>query len=134
MTDKVDFKDFGRKRKTIAFSIGEDNVFSCVPALSLPAMQEIAGLAQDFTVETAVDHFVDFFNLVLVPESAAKFEDKMRNDRLDPIDQEQALDIMLWVLEQYGVRPTQPSSDSSDGSQTGDGGTPSEAGASEVAE
>ena len=134
MTDNVNFKDFKKARKAIYFTNGPEERYDCVPALGLPSMQEIAALAAGFTIETAVDHFVMFFNTVLQPESAVRFEAKMRSDKLDPIEHDQALDIMFWILEQYGLRPTQPSSVSSDGSPTDDGGTPSEAGVSEVAE
>lgn len=134
MTDNVNFKDFGKKRKAIYFTNGPEERYDCVPALGLPSMQEISKLADGFTIDTAVDHFVAFFNTVLQPESAVRFEAKMREDKKDPIDQDQALAMMYWVLEQYGVRPTQPSSVSSDGSPTDDGGTPSEVGVSEVAE
>lgn len=129
-SDSVNFKDFKKKRRDIYFTNGPDERYDCVPALSLPAIQDIAKLSEGFTIETAVDHFVEFFNTVLVEESAQRFEHKMRTDKIDPIDQEQALDMMLWVLEQYGVRPTQPSSGTSDSSPTDDGGTSSEVGAS----
>jgi hypothetical protein len=53
-------------------------------------------------------------------------------DRMNPLDSEQANEIMEWLMEEYGLRPTSPSSGSSDGSPTGDGGTPSVAGRSVV--
>lgn len=134
MTNQVHFKDFGKKRAEVSFTLGDrpEDKYICVPALSLPAIQELALIGGRFSNESAVDSFVEFFNLVMDEDSARRIEHKMRHDRMDPLDKDQAVAIMNWLLEVYGLRPTQPSSDSSSGSPNDGSGTPSEAGVSEA--
>lgn len=134
-SDSVRFKDFSKKRLPINFVLDgptpEGEKFECYTALALPSLQEIAKIAEEMTAETATESFTEFFRVVLQPESAVRMEAKLK-DRLFPLDPEQANDIMSWLMEVYGLRPTRPSSGSSDGSPTGDAGTPSVAGASVV--
>lgn len=133
--DDVRFKDFSRKRKPIFFILDgptpEGDRYDCYTALALPSLQEIALIAGNMTAENATESFAEFFKVVLLPESAARIEEKLK-DRLYPMDPEQANEIMSWLMEVYGLRPSQPSSVSSDGSPTGDGGTPSVVGVSVV--
>ena len=127
----VQFKDFTKKRVEVYFTLadGPEGRYDCVPALSLPAVQELALIGGNFRHDNVMASFEEFFNLVCVPESAKRLIDKMTNDKMDPIDKEQAVEIMNWLLEVYGMRPTQPSSDSSSGSPIDGSGTTSEAGA-----
>lgn len=131
-TDDVRFKDFSKKRKPVYFILDgvteEGERFDCYPALALPSLQEIALIAGNMTAENATESFAEFFKVVLQPGDALRMEDKLR-DRFNPLDVEQANDIMQWLMGVYGLRPTQPSSDSSAGSPTDDAGTPSGAGA-----
>lgn len=133
--NNVRFKDFSKKRQPIFFVLDgptpDGERFDCYPALALPSLQEIALIADAITTENATQSFVEFFKVVLQPESAARIEAKLA-DRMYPLDLEQANDIMSWLMGEYGLRPTKPSSGSSDGSPTGDGGTLSVAGASVV--
>lgn len=133
--NNVRIRDFSKKRAPVNFTLdgpsADGEHFECYPALALPSIQEIALIAEKMTAETATAAFLEFFKVVLMPESAVRMEAKL-SDRLYPLDLEQANDIMQWLMEVYGLRPTQPSSGSSAGSPTGDGGTPSGAGASVV--
>lgn len=135
MTNDVRFKDFSKKRQPIYFILDgvtpEGERFDCYPALALPSLQEIALIAGNMTQETITESFTEFFAVVLQPESAARMESKLK-DRQNPLEVEQANEIMSWLMEVYGLRPSQPSSGSSDGSPTGDVGTLSVAGASAV--
>lgn len=128
-SNDVRFKDFTKKRKQINFLLDSPEPYLCYPALALPSLQEIALISGNMTAETATESFAEFFKVVLQPESAERMNAKLY-DRMNPLDSEQANEIMEWLMEEYGLRPTSPSSDSSDGSPTGDGGTPSEAGRS----
>lgn len=134
-SDNVRFRDFSKKRTPVNFILdngtAEGERFECYPALALPSLQEITTIAEAMTAENATESFAEFFRVVLQPESADRMENKLK-DRMNPLDPEQANDVMSWLMEVYGLRPTQPSSDSSDGSPTGDAGTPSVAGASVV--
>lgn len=51
------------------------------------------------------------------------------DENWEPIDHEQLLEIIQWLTEQYTGRPTEPSSNSSGGSPSDDGTSPSTAGA-----
>jgi hypothetical protein len=130
--DDVRFRDFSKKRRPVYFMLNgptpEGERFDCYPALALPSLQEIALISGNMTAENATESFVEFFKVVLQPESAERIEAKL-NDRLYPLEIEQANEIMTWLMEVYGLRPSQPSSDSSAGSPTDDAGTPSGAGA-----
>lgn len=126
MTDDVRFKDFTKKRKPVFFTV-EGERFDCYAAIALPSLQEIVEVSRNFSTETAVESFAAFFAIVMEPENAARMEVLLR-DKKNPLDQEQAVEIMQWLLEVYGLRPTQPLSESSPGSPTDNAGTPSEAG------
>lgn len=132
MTNDVRFRDFSKKRKPIFFILDSPNPegerFDCYPALALPSLQEISLIAGDMTQEKVLESFSAFFKVVLQPDSAERMEKKLY-DRLNPLEVEQANDIMSWLMEEYGLRPSKPSSDSSAGSPTDDAGTPSVAGA-----
>ena len=52
--------------------------------------------------------------MVLLPESNALFQKRLE-DLENPIGLEQAGSVIEWLLEHYGMRPTEPSSDSSTG-------------------
>jgi hypothetical protein len=127
----VNFKSFKKERPPVFFTLGDapEDRYDCYPALSLPVLQEIALIGANFDINNAVKSFADFFGAVMPEEAARRIAHKMEFDRVDPIDKEQALEIMNWLLEVYGLRPTQPSSDTSAGSPTDGSGSDSTAGA-----
>ena len=57
---------------------------------------------------------MQFLDSVLLPESAARFAARMRSTT-EPITLETAFEVWRWLLSEYGARPTQPSSSSSNG-------------------
>jgi hypothetical protein len=62
--------------------------------------------------------------LALMPDSWERFAARL-SDKTRPIDDDQMSDVVLWLLEQYGLRPTEPSSPSSDGPASPESGTSS---------
>jgi hypothetical protein len=62
--------------------------------------------------------------LVLLEDSYELLRRRLK-DKQNPVDLDQLAEIVLWLLDAYGLRPTQPSSDSSDGSPSPASGTPS---------
>jgi hypothetical protein len=130
--DDVRFKDFSKKRKPVFFVLDgptpDGERFDCYPALALPSLQEIALISGNMTADNATESFEEFFSVVMQPDSATRMAAKL-HDRANPLDPDQANEIMEWLMEVYGLRPSQPSSDSSAGSPTDDAGTPSGAGA-----
>lgn len=61
-----------------------------------------------------------FLDVVLMPESHARFSARMSNPE-KPVDVETVGDVVAWLLEVYTGRPTEPSSPSSPESSPSDG-------------
>jgi hypothetical protein len=129
MTDNAaNFKDFTRKRRPVYFMLGDEK-FDCAPALPVETTQMIVRIAKSITDENALGSLNEFFAEVLLGDGAERIRAAMA-DKTEPLETTQATEILYWLLEVYGLRPTQPSSDSSSGSETGGAGTPSTDGAS----
>ncbi len=119
-----DMKDFTRKRSKIEFQI-DDDVFEASPAIP-------ADILTDFVVQFAgvenlpalkrVEALTEVLSMVLKPESFERFAAR-KKDRDNPIDLEQINDIIVWLMEQYGQRPTRPSQVSSSGQSSPEPGT-----------
>ncbi len=123
MTDIVKFKDFSLSPEPISFKIDPD-VFHCVPEIPLDALADMAGLATRAESATAGDTLrkvYDLFDGILFTESAVLFRARGEKGSDNPIGMRHVKDILPWLMEVYGLRPTQPSDESSDGSTDGDG-------------
>lgn len=117
-------KDFSRSRERIEFVIDGD-VFEAAPALPGKTLTEFARRFADVAdtdLSDRLDVFADALNMVLLPDSAALFT-KRFEDLANPIELDQASEVIMWLLEQYGLRPTQPSLSSADGSPNLESGT-----------
>lgn len=155
MTDTtVQFKDFSKPRQDIKFKI-DDDVFTAYSRLSPQAMQNaIHALAKlqsakdDLDVENLnvenlenLEHLADYNLLeklsvladvldgMLQPESAKIFRERLLGSD-NVIDYQTAIGVMQWLMEVYGLRPTQQSEPSSAGSPSVEPGTTSADGAS----
>jgi len=131
MTTDVRFKDFSTPNQPVSFQVDGD-LFEAPAVLPVPVMQELVvtadklkNIGEDASVFTAM---IEIFDVILVDASAARFRERV-NSKTEPIGMQQIVDIMLWLLEAYGLRPTQPSSDSLTGALAEMSGTPSVAGA-----
>jgi len=123
-------KDFTRQRERLQFTIDGD-VFEAAPALPGKTLAEFAKRfadVADTSLADRLDIFADALGMVLLPDSAAVFT-KRFEDLEHPIELEQASEVIVWLLECYGLRPTQPSSPSSSGSPSPVSGTNSTDGA-----
>jgi hypothetical protein len=119
-------KDFTRERHRLQFTIDGD-IFEAAPALPGKTLTEFAKRftdVSDANLEDRLDIFAEALNMVLLPDSAALFS-KRFEDLARPIELEQASDVIVWLLEAYGLRPTQPSSPSSSGPPNPEPGTSS---------
>ena len=128
--NEVRFKDFTKKAERIVFQLDDDQ-FEARSVLPVPVMQELIRVSKELQVdalgEDALVKVLSIFNLVLLGQSAELFRSRVESvDK--PVDLTQVMDIMVWLMEMYGQRPTQPSSDSSDGLPSETGGTISTAG------
>ncbi|MFJ8049804.1 hypothetical protein [Streptomyces luteogriseus] len=118
-------RDFSRKRKPLPFTIDGDT-FEAATALPGDVFAKFVtlynGTGDTETYQEQHDLLKQALELALLPESwqlfAARLADKTR-----PIDDDQMSDVVLWLLEEYGMRPTQPSPPSSDGSASPESGT-----------
>lgn len=130
-----DIMDFSIARPPIKFKIDGDvfDAYPEVPALILMEFSAKSAAAVDRADDqAAMDEMVDSLKLVLKPESAALFIDRMRNYE-NAIGIEHVKKVIPWVLEQYGLRPTEPASDSSDTPPSQGNGTTSTASTEVVA-
>lgn len=113
----AELKDFTRKRTRVLFRI-DDDVFEAAPALPAETLSEFASRFSSVgETQDAHERFMvmaSALELVLLPDSYARFRERLR-DRAQPIEIDQLSDCLIWLLEQYGLRPTQPSSVSLDG-------------------
>lgn len=132
--DEVDFKDFTVARKYIGFKIGEDK-FIATARLGIPTIQALvkaAGQIEKIREENrdeALQALFVVFDEVLLPSSAQRFRERALSKGPDTIDvQRELVPAIYYLLEEYGVRPTQQSSGSSGGSPGGTSGTTSTAG------
>lgn len=130
MTDQVHMRDFSRKRRPVYFTISEVT-YHCVKALPADELQEMMNRLRGSNVDdtNAVARVIDVLQVCMIGDSHAALVTKIKTDRDDPIDLEQLGEIVEWLVEVYTNRPTKPSSGSSTGSPSDDGGTSSTAGA-----
>lgn len=124
----VSSRDFSKPRDRVFFTI-DGFEFDCAPAVPVDTLQEMINEFGEVTANNVAAALRKFFKLVLTDPSYAEF-DRRLGSKEQPIDVDQSKDAMEWILEVYGLRPTQPSPDSSVGSSTGGGGTSSTAGVS----
>jgi hypothetical protein len=114
--DGAPVKDFSRARKQLKFRIDTDE-FEAAKALPGKTLARFAARFNDIenvALDKQLDAFTDALSMVLLPESDARFQKRL-DDLENPIELDQASDVIQWLLEQYGLRPTEPSSDSSSG-------------------
>jgi hypothetical protein len=114
----AEIKDFSKARKPIQFRIDEDT-FDAVP--TIPA-QVLIDFTKQITTsdptqmspEMQVKMLVEMLEIVLRPQSLKRFQERMA-DVDNPIDMEQINDVVFWLFEEYGLRPTTESVSSSNG-------------------
>lgn len=131
--DEVEIKDFTIKEKRIKFKI-DDDIFEATRILGLPLMQDLVKVTKtmskmsesgDYSAISAI------FDELLLPHSAERFGERLKAKGDDAIDvKAQLLPVLYYLLEKFGLRPTQLSSESSTGSPDATDGTPSTDGSS----
>jgi hypothetical protein len=118
-----DIKDFTSAAKKVRFKINDD-IFEGLADIPALLLVEFAAATEKLSMSNASEQpqiFRTLFQLVLNESSAARFIERM-SDPQKPISVDQINNIMPWLMEQYGLRPTTPSEDSSDGSVPPDAG------------
>jgi hypothetical protein len=125
-------RDFSGRSKDIVFTADGDT-FYAVPRIATMLFTDLVARINATrngaeNEETQMEAVISFFDVALTDESAELMQTRL-SDKKNPIDMGQALDIIGWLIEQYGGRPTPPSQSSSDGSATEATGTSSTDGA-----
>jgi hypothetical protein len=122
-----EIKDFSRDREDVKFKIDGD-VFEAKKAIPAKVLMNFAKKFSDMdsgaSVEQQLEAFEGVLTLVLVPRSLELFQSRMADDD-NPIDVEQVEEIITWLFERYGMRPTQLPAPSSDGPPSPESGTSS---------
>jgi len=125
--DVVRFRDFSLSPEPVTFDIAPDT-FECLPEIPLDALADMANLASTSTDDRSASlrRIYDLFDGILLPDSAAKFRARGKRSteeepNLHPIGMRHIKELLPWLMEVYGLRPTQPSDESSDGSPDEDG-------------
>jgi hypothetical protein len=122
-------RDFSRQRKRLTFTMDGDT-FEAAPALPGDIYAEFVTLynstGETDTYQEQHDLLKRALQLALLDDSFQRFTARLK-DKTKPIDDDQMADVVIWLLEEYGMRPTQPSPDSSDGSASPESGTNSTA-------
>ena len=130
MTSDIHFKDFTKVPTPIQFQVDGDH-FAALPTLPIPVMQRLIQASSDMEGKSAgpesLDQVLGIFDIILMEESRERFKARI-NSTEHPVSLTQVMDIMVWLMELYGRRPTQQSSDSSNGLPTETVGTISTAG------
>lgn len=110
-----EMKDFTRPKRAIKFKV-DDDVFEAVPEIAaglVVQFAEEAELIDKDTVKPAelIKVLSNLFHYVLPPESATRLISRL-SDPKNPLGLDRILEIIQWLLEQYGLRPTEADSDS----------------------
>lgn len=113
-----EIKDFSKKRKPIRFQI-DDDLFEAVPTIPAQTMIEFAESMTSadptkMSPKEMVGALGRVIEMVLQPSSLALFKKRMA-DPLSPIDMEQLDEVVTWLFEEYGMRPTNEPPNSSAG-------------------
>jgi hypothetical protein len=130
MAEIVQIMDFAADEVVIEFNVGEDH-FVAVPDIPLGMMQKVVQMRnlQKTLAETGdLSAIFDVFDELLTPESATLFKHCVEVKKT--IGLRRIMNILPWLMEKYGLGPTQQSSPSSNGSSDDETGSSSEDGAS----
>ena len=129
MTEPGIMKDFTTTRPAVVRFKLDDDVFEAVPQISainaLDFSSRYSSLSdKNVSLEEATAMIHELIRMVLLPESANRFLDRMHS-QTNPIGVDKFYEVLNWIFEFYTERPTQPGSDSSTGSDTRVDGTTS---------
>jgi hypothetical protein len=122
------FKDFSGSPDPVVFRIAPDD-FECLPEIPLDAMAQMAELGGKLddsgSAHVQLGRVYEFFDTIMTPTSAYLFRQRGRVSTPDdpnpnPVGMRAITEILPWLMEVYGLRPTQPSDDSSAGSTPDD--------------
>lgn len=114
----AEIKDFSKSRKRLQFRIDND-VFEAVAAIPAQVMIDFAKTITEadpskMSPADQVGALSSMLKTVLLPTSLKRFRARM-SDVENPIEMDQISDVVTWLFEEYGLRPTTGSVSSSNG-------------------
>lgn len=122
MAQEVEIKQFGVADAQIPFNVYDERfyIYGDVPLTLIDSIAKWQEKGVAHTLQTGgLDTLLTLMAEFLLPESYTRFK---RNVDEKKIGLRVLLELLPWILEQYGLRPTQPSSPSLDGSADGETG------------
>lgn len=127
----TDIADFSFSPEPKRFKINDD-IFECSPELPLGVLARAAKMKmdKDSLEKEGLEPILRFFDEVFIGDSSKKFRSRI-DSKSNPIGMRHILKIMPWLLEVYGLRPTDPSepfslSPTNDGMTSTDGASQKE--------
>lgn len=123
----VEIRDFSYVEVSHPFKIGDD-VFHALPDVPFDMLAQVTKLSnvEQSIRQYGADVVLEIFTSFLQDNSAQLFKQRVAEKK---IGLKKVMEILPWLMEKFGLRPTQPSSNSSDGSSDGETGTSSTDGA-----
>lgn len=122
----VRFKNFEVSPEPVTFTIAPDT-FECLPEVPLDVLVELSGLrtapGETVDMKARMAQIHDFFDFIMEPQSGAIFRKRTAIPTAEqpnphPIGMKTVIAVLEWLMEVYGLRPTEPSNESEDGSQS----------------
>jgi hypothetical protein len=122
MADTI--RDFTKPREIHRFKIDND-IFECSNTIPVNLQRKLmhsqvglrptgAGETMDLAaVEAQMDVVVEILDAIMMPASATRFAERM-GSKLEPITTDQLGEVLTYLMEVFGERPTQQSSGSAD--------------------
>jgi hypothetical protein len=117
-------KDFTKKREPIWFRIN-GVALRAKPAIGMATVQRAMNLNESLSSSAGGEKLAklsELFGILLHRDSLADFE-RVVADEDDPVDPSQLADMLHYVMERQGLRPTQPLPESSGSPLNGQPGT-----------
>lgn len=111
--------DFAYDPSPKKFRIAPD-IFTAAPDLPQTAYDLAISYQNISDTNARTEKVLAFFDAVLTDESAALLRERFAS-KVNTIGLNLLVQVLTWLLEQYGLRPTQPSSPSLVESQAHDG-------------
>lgn len=115
--------DFTVDRSPHAFRLGGVD-YQAPAVIGGPTLKKAAalvagmsGAGEDAEAGAAIDKIAEAFGILIPGPVGQAIRERIATDEENPIDlRREALPAFYWLMEKYGMRPTQPPSNSPDGS------------------
>lgn len=119
MTEPVRHKSFtkAKNKEPVSFELDGD-MFYCaskLPMFVIRKVGQLRGIENENLNEDKIEKFLSILRDILLDESVTLLNERLES-KTNPIDISEISGIIAWLLEVYGLRPFQESSDSPNGS------------------